>query len=181
MATALVPGRPREELPRQKTAAAFGQMPVVPRRGFPSTQYLCHTDIGMPKKDLAIDSDTARNRLIEAEEEYQSARVDDYVSRLVRDSAIVDAHRAGLSSGEISKLVGDIGQPNVVRARRRAVTRREVVPKGLLSPADAVRESGLGPRDFILAVRERRIVPVELPGAVRAFRVEDVHTLQSAS
>ena len=68
-----------------------------------------------------------RQRLIEAEEEYQRARTDDYVTRLVRDSAIVDAHRAGLSSREISTLVGDIGQPNVVRARRRAVTRREVV------------------------------------------------------
>ena len=143
--------------------------------------YLCHTDIGMAKRKSDLDIDTARNRLIEAEQEYQRARVDDYVSRLVRDSAIVDAHRAGLSSSEISKLVGDIGQPNVVRARRRAMTRRELVPKGLLSPADAVRESGLGPKDFILAVREGRLASIELPGGVRAFRVEDVRSLQSAS
>ena len=122
-----------------------------------------------------------RQRLIEAEEEYQRARTDDYVTRLVRDSAIVDAHRAGLSSREISTLVGDIGQPNVVRARRRAVTRREVVPAGLLSPADAVRESGLGPREFIHAVRERRLIAVELPGGVRAFRVEDVRRTRNAS
>jgi hypothetical protein len=87
-----------------------------------------------------------------------------------------------LSSREISTLVGDIGQPNVVRARRRAVTRREVVfPAGLLSPADAVRESGLGPREFIHAVREGRLIAVELPGGVRAFRVKDVRRTRNAS
>jgi hypothetical protein len=122
----------------------------------------------------------ARQRLVEAEEEYQRARNDDYVTRLIRDSAIVDAHRAGLSSRAISELVGDIGQPNVVRARRRAVTRREVVPDGLLSPADALRESGLGPRAFILAVRAGNLKTVELPGSVRAFRKEDVARLHSA-
>ena len=101
----------------------------------------CHTDI-VSEQESSAEVDNVRQRLIEAEEEYQRARTDDYVTRLLRDSAIVDAHRAGLSSREISTLVGDIGQPNVVRARRRAVTRREVVPAGLLSPADAVRESG---------------------------------------
>jgi len=125
--------------------------------------------------------DEARKRLIEAEEEYQRARTDDYVSRLIRDSAIVDAHRAGLSSRAISELVGDIGQPNVVRARRRAATRREVVPAGLLSPADAIRQSGLGPRSFIQAVREGRLATVELPGAVRAFRTEDIVRLRTAN
>src|ERR1035438_5789690 len=103
----------------------------------------CHTDI-VSEQESSAEVDNVRQRLIEAEEEYQRARTDDYVTRLVRDSAIVDAHRAGLSSREISTLVGDIGQPNVVRARRRTVTRREVFPAGLLSPADAVRESGLG-------------------------------------
>jgi hypothetical protein len=127
------------------------------------------------------ESQSVRQRLIEAEQEYQRARTDDYVTRLVRDSAIVDAHRMGLSSREISSLVGDIGQPNVVRARRRAATRREVVPQGLLSPVDAIRESGLGPREFILAVREGRLTPVELPGGVRSFRVEDVRQMRSAS
>ncbi len=52
-----------------------------------------------------------------AEAEYQRARVDDDVTRFIRDSAIVEAHRAGMSSRMISELVGDIGQPNVVRAR----------------------------------------------------------------
>ena len=121
--------------------------------------------------------DESRRRLVEAEAEYQRARVDDYVARLIRDAAIVDAHREGLSSREISELIGDIGQPNVVRARRRALSRREVVPKGLLSPADALRASGLGPRQFLAVVRTRRLVPVELPGGVRAFRSEDVARL----
>ena len=121
----------------------------------------------------------ARERLVEAETEYQRARSADYVSRLIRDSAIVDAHRAGLSSSEISGLVGDIGQPNVVRARRRAMTRREVVPDGLLSPADALRESGLSPKEFIGLVRDRRLATVELPDGVRAFRSEDIHQVRS--
>jgi hypothetical protein len=127
----------------------------------------------------AEDRDETRRRLLEAEAEYQRARTADYVARLIRDSAIVDAHRAGLSSREISELVGDIGQPNVVRARRRAVTRPEVVPQGLLSPVDALRASGLGPRDFITAVRSGGIAPVDLPGGVRAFRPEDVKRLRS--
>jgi hypothetical protein len=122
-----------------------------------------------------------RDRLVEAESEYQRARTDNYVARIVRDASIVDAHRAGLSSGEISKLVGDIGQANVVRARRRAVTRREVVPDGLLSPADALRQSGLNPRAFITAVRGGSLAAVELPAGVRAFRVEDVQRLRVAS
>ena len=99
---------------------------------------------------------------------------------LIRDSVIVDAHRAGLSSRAISELVGDIGQPNVVRARRRAVSRNDVVPEGLLSPADALRESGLGPRAFILAVRAGSLASVELPGGSRAFRAKDVARLRSA-
>jgi hypothetical protein len=73
---------------------------------------------------MTEELETARRHLIEAEEEYQRARVDDYVTRLIRDSAIVEAHRLGMSSSEISSFVGDIGQPNVVRARRRATTRR---------------------------------------------------------
>ena len=134
----------------------------------------------MAQMEAHPEVDAAKQRLIEAEEEYQRARADDYVVRLIRDSVIVDAHRAGLSSRAISELVGDIGQPNVVRARRRAVSRREVVPEGLLSPADALRESGLGPRAFILAVRTGSLATVELPGPIRAFRAEDVARLRSA-
>jgi hypothetical protein len=128
---------------------------------------------------VTTELEAARRNLIQAEEEYQRARVDDYVTRLVRDSAIVEAHRLGMSSREISALVGDIGQPNVVRARRRAIARHEVVPGGMLAPGDAVRESGLGPRDFIRAVRAGRIAPVEITPNVRAFRVEDVEQLKS--
>ncbi len=99
------------------------------------------------------------------------------MNRLIRDSTIVEAHRAGLSSREISELVGDIGQPNVVRARRRAIARREVVPDGLLSPADALRSSELSPKEFIELVRTGRLRPVEVPGGVRAFRKEDIEQL----
>jgi hypothetical protein len=116
----------------------------------------------------------ARQHLVEAEAEYRRTRVEDYVTRLIRDSAIVDAHRAGLSSRSIGELVGDMSQPNVVRARRRAVTQRDVVPGGLLSPVDALRASGLGVREFILAVREGRLPVVEVSNGARAFRPEDV-------
>ena len=103
----------------------------------------------------------------------------EFVARLIRDSAIVDAHRSGLSSREISELVGDMGQPNVVRARRRAVTRRETVPDDLLSPADALRASGLSAKVFIDHVRQRNLHPVELAGGVRAFRPEDIERLRT--
>src|SRR5207244_1007975 len=39
-----------------------------------------------------------RQRLVEAEAEYRRARSEDYVARVIRDAAIVDAHRAGMSS-----------------------------------------------------------------------------------
>jgi len=126
---------------------------------------------------MRTELESARRQLLEAEAEYQRARIDDYITRQVRDAAIVEAHRLGLSSREISELIGDIGQPNVVRARRRAITRREVVPGGMLGPGDAVRESGLTPSEFIDAVHTGRISPVEVTPGVRAFRVEDVRHL----
>ena len=132
----------------------------------------------MSPKVATPEIETARQRLLEAEGEYQRARDGDYVSRLIRDSAIVDAHRAGLSSREISELIGDIGQPNVVRARRRAIARREVVPDGMLSPADALRESGLGPSEFIALVRAGELRAVAFHGGVRAFRREDIEQLR---
>jgi len=120
-----------------------------------------------------------RQRLVEAEAEYRRARAEDYVSRVIRDAAIVDAHRAGMSSSEISALIGDIGQPNVVRARRRATTRRPVTPGDLLSPADAVRASGLTPGEFITAVRDGRLQAVDIGGGASAFRREDVIALRT--
>lgn len=137
------------------------------------------TYVAPQKQARPDDVEQTRRRLLEAEAEYQRARADDHISRLIRDSAIVDAHRAGLSSREISESIGGIGQPHVVRAKRRAATRREVVPPGLLSPVDALRASGLGPHDFITAVRSGRIAPVDLPGGVRAFRPEDIKRLRS--
>jgi hypothetical protein len=134
-----------------------------------------------PTPQVIDEVGDARRRLVEAEAEYQRARSEDYVTRLIRDSAIVDAHRAGLSSRQISELVGDIGQPNVVRARRRAITRREVVPAGLLSPADALRASGLSVVQFISLVREHDLQAVELPGGVRAFRPEDIEHLRTSA
>jgi hypothetical protein len=125
--------------------------------------------------------DDARRRLGEAETEYRRALTEDYITRLIRDDAIVEAHRSGLSSREISEIVGDIGQPNVVRARRRAVTRREILPSGLLSPADAVRKSGLTPREFVEAVHTGRITPVVLDAGVRAFKPEDIAALEGTT
>ena len=123
----------------------------------------------------------AKAKLLEAEQEYQRARAGDYVTRLIRDAAMVQAHRAGISSREISDLLGGIGQPNVVRARRRAASRIETLPKGLLSPVEAVRESGLSPKDFVMAVRDGRITSVEPVAGVRAFRSEEVRRLTRAS
>jgi hypothetical protein len=123
----------------------------------------------------------AKAKLLEAEQEYQRARADDYVTRVIRDAAMVEAHRAGLSSREISDLLGGIGQPNVVRARRRAATRVETLPEGLLFPTEAVRVSGLSPKEFVLAVREGRIASVEPVSGVRAFRSEDVRRIARAS
>jgi hypothetical protein len=130
-----------------------------------------------PAREAADGLDEARRTLVDAETEYRRALTEDYITRLIRDDAIVEAHRTGLSSREISEIVGDMGQPNVVRARRRAATRREVIPGGLLSPADAVRSSGLPLREFVAAVREGRITPVSLEGGVRAFKPEDAAAL----
>jgi hypothetical protein len=135
--------------------------------------------VGTTKDETGREA--ARAKLLEAEQEYQRARADGYVTRLIRDSAMVEAHRAGLSSREISDLLGGIGQPNVVRARRRASAMGQILPEGLLSPAEAVRTSGLSPKDFVAAVREGRISTVEpLPG-VRAFRPEEVRRLAKIS
>jgi hypothetical protein len=132
------------------------------------------------QEDLDTARELVRRRLEEAEAEYQRARSEDYVTRLVRESAIVEAHRAGLSSREISDLVGDIGQANVVRTRRRAANRPDI-PDGLLSPVDALRLSGMTPSDFITWVRNGRLHPVELPGGVRAFRTEEIEHLQASA
>lgn len=122
-----------------------------------------------------------RQRLVEAEAEYRRARSEDYVARAIRDAAIVEAHRAGMSSSEISGLIGDIGQPNVVRARRRAMTRRLAAPGELLSPADAVRVSGLTVAEFITAVRDGRLHPVDIGGGASEFRPEDVNALRTTA
>lgn len=119
--------------------------------------------------------------LIEAEAVYRQTRDDDYVARVIRDTSIVKAHRAGASQKEISKLVGDIGQPNVARVQRRerqrAITRRDVVPHGMLAPDDALERSGLGPADFMRAVRDGHLRPKPTGYAgVLAFLPEDVDT-----
>jgi hypothetical protein len=146
-----------------------------------ATTYVKVTYLAVRHDRRPEELEEVRRRLVEAEAEYQRARVDNYVARQIRDAAIVDAHREGLSSREISELVGDIGQPNVVRVRRRAIARRDVVPHGLLSAADAVRASGLGPAEFIALVREGRLRPLDLPDGVRAFRAEDVANLTQGS
>ncbi|MDQ6614999.1 MAG: hypothetical protein M3083_09670 [Actinomycetota bacterium] len=123
----------------------------------------------------------AKLALLEAERQYQRARIDDYLTRLIRDRAMVEAHRAGLSSREISDLLGGIGQPNVVRARRRAAGHAGGLADGLLSPADALRASGLAPGDFIDAVRQGRIEPVRPRPGIHVFRADDVRDLAEAT
>lgn len=138
----------------------------------------------MPPQSMQDSHDpfpVERQRLVEAEAEYRRARSEDYVARVIRDAAIVEAHRAGMSSSEISTLIGDIGQPNVVRARRRAMTRRLATPGDLLSPTDAVRASGLTPGEFIAAVRDGRLHPVDIGGGASAFRPEDITALPTTT
>ena len=146
-------------------------------RGHVTLTYMSDTSEDQAGAELAL----LRQRLAEAEGEYRRTQTEDYVVRLVRDATIVDAHRGGMSSREISALVGDIGQPNVVRTRRRAITRRDVVPHGLLDPADAVRASGMGPAAFISAVRDGRIKPRDLADGLKAFRAEDVEGLAATA
>ena len=68
-----------------------------------------------------------------------------------------------------------MGQPNVARAKSRAVTRRDLVSGGMLAADDAQERSGLGPAAFMAAVRAGHIVPRQAgsPG-VWAFNPEDV-------
>lgn len=110
------------------------------------------------------------SRLIKAERIFQAERT--YTTRLIRDAAIIDAHREGVSASTIAHLVDMSGEDD-----RRSPSRREVVPEGLLNPADAIRRSGLRPAQFVAAVREGRVTPVDLWGGVRAFRVEDIDHL----
>jgi hypothetical protein len=72
-----------------------------------------------------------------------------------------------------------MGQPNVAQVQRReqqrAITRRDVVPGGMLAPDDALERSGLGPAAFMRAVREGRIQPKPTGYVgVWAFLPEDV-------
>jgi len=72
------------------------------------------------------------------------------------------------------------GRDCVPGVHRRVASRTQVLPGGLLSPADAVRASGLRPKEFVAAVRDGRINPVEPLAGVRAFRPEDVRRLAQA-
>ncbi len=116
-----------------------------------------------------------RADLAEAEREYQNDRTHDYIARVIRDGLIVRAHWGGIHQKEISAIVSNIGQPNVARAQKRAITRRDVVPGGMMAADDAQEQSGLGPAAFMAAVRSGQIVPrpTGSPG-VWAFNPEDV-------
>lgn len=161
---------------KTRLAARLG---AVMRTSSGWTTYVILTCMGNRPKQASSDPlAVQRQRLMEAEAEYRRARSEDYVARVIRDAAIVDAHRAGMPSSEISALIGDIGQPNVVRARRRAMARRPAMATDLLSPADAVRVSGLTPAEFIAAVRNGRLQPVDTGGGVQAFRGEDVDAVR---
>ncbi|WP_137145093.1 hypothetical protein [Mycolicibacterium sp. CR10] len=129
----------------------------------------------MIAKLTQAEQDALRADLAEAECEYQNDRTYDYIARVIRDGLIVRAHRGGLHQREISAIIGDIGQPNVARAQKRAITRRGVVPDGMVAADDAQERSGLGPAAFMAAVRAGRVVPRSTgsPG-VWAFNAEDV-------
>lgn len=128
--------------------------------------------------DAQARQQAVRTALTEAEREYKNARTHDYVARVIRDGLIVNAVRAGISQKEISGLVGDMSQPNVARAHKRAFTRRDVVPDGMLAADDALEQSGLGPAAFMDAVRTGRIAakPIGTSGAW-AFLPEDIRAL----
>ena len=140
--------------------------------------YVIVTYMTQPEQRVDVE---VRDRLIEAEAAYRRARRDEYIARQIRDEAIVDGHRAGLSSREIGALVGGMDQANVVRARRRASARRADVPAGALGPADAVRRSGLTLLEFVEAVRAGTIEPLSIGTETRVFRPEDVDALRAAS
>jgi hypothetical protein len=127
------------------------------------------------------EQDALRADLEEAEREYQNTRTHDYIARVIRDGLIVRAHRGGINQKEISAIVSNIGQPNVARAQKRAITRRDVVPGGMIAADDAQAQSGLGPAAFMAAVRVGQIVPrpTGSPG-VWAFNPEDVRPSQVA-
>jgi hypothetical protein len=158
-------------------------MPPVPdSTGAPREDWFLHvtlTYVTMTYMDVEIDTQARQDALsadlAEAEREYQNSRTYDYITRVIRDGLIVRAHRAGIHQREISALVGDMGQPNVARAKTRAVTRRDVVPDGMLAADDAQRQSGLSPAAFMAGVRAGQIVP-RSTGArgVWAFNPEDV-------
>jgi len=56
--------------------------------------------------DEGVLREQAKVALLEAERHYQRARIDHYLTQLIRDTAMVDAHRAGPSSGDIGDLLG---------------------------------------------------------------------------
>lgn len=123
------------------------------------------------------EQDAIRADLAEAQREYQSSRTYEYIALVIRDGLIVRAHRGGIHQRDISALVSDMGQPNVARAKTRAVARRDVVPGGMIAADDAQEQSGLGPAAFMAAVRAGQIVPrpTGSPG-VWAFNPEDLRT-----
>lgn len=128
--------------------------------------------------DAQAHQQAVRSALVEAEREYENARTHDYVARVIRDGLIVNAVRAGISQKEISGLIGDIGQPNVARAQRRALTRRDLVPGGMFAADDAQEKSGLDPAAFMDALRAGRIEAKRTgTSGVWAFLPEDVRAL----
>lgn len=120
-----------------------------------------------------MDVDQSLRELREAQEALDFARRAEYAALRVRDEAMVAAHRAGANSSVIGEITG-MNQPNVARGRRRAVTRREVIPDGLLGPSEAMRASGLGVKEFVRRVESGELPSVEIYPGVHAFRPEVV-------
>jgi hypothetical protein len=118
-----------------------------------------------------MDVDQALAELRQAQEALELARRAEYTALRVRDEAMVAAHRAGASSSVIGEITG-MNQPNVARGRRRAATRREVIPTGLLGPSEALRASGLPVKEFVRLVESGELPSVEVYPGVHAFRPE---------
>lgn len=110
------------------------------------------------------------------------------VSQAVRRTGVRgDRIFLSLRHGELASVPDDRGfdlvDPDaVLRVRPREdllpITFPYDYPDGFLSPADAIARTGVGPDAFLDAVEEGRIVPVELPRGVVAFRLEDVDALE---
>jgi hypothetical protein len=118
-----------------------------------------------------------REKLEAAQMVYEDSKTDQHVARMIRDGALIAAHRAGVAPEEIAEAIGEDDVTDVVRIRRRAMSHREVLPVDLLSPSQALRLSTLNPSQFIDAVRDGKIEKVLLEKGAVGFKRSEVEAL----